>query len=77
MQQLFPRWVPAETRQPINMTKQLPPMRRIVPNNWRPRCVQADQDNDLFDRLGDKINKPYLQDIANDPDAATYDSSQP
>ncbi len=27
--------------------------------------------------LGDLINKPYLQDIANDPAAATYDSSQP
>ena len=27
--------------------------------------------------LGNLINKPYLQDIANDPAAATYDSSQP
>ncbi len=27
--------------------------------------------------LGDKINQAYLQDIANDPDAATYNSSQP
>ena len=28
--------------------------------------------------LGDKINEPYLQDIANDPaNAATYDPSQP
>lgn len=27
--------------------------------------------------LGDKINEAYLQDIANDPNAPTYDSSQP
>jgi len=27
--------------------------------------------------LGDKINEAYLQDIANDPAAPTYDSSQP
>lgn len=27
--------------------------------------------------LGDKINQAYLQDVANDPDAATYNSSQP
>jgi Flp pilus assembly protein TadG len=27
--------------------------------------------------LGNLINKPYLQDIANDPNAATYDASQP
>ena len=27
--------------------------------------------------LGDKINQAYLQDIANDPAAATYDATQP
>jgi len=27
--------------------------------------------------LGDKINQAYLQDIANDPAAATYDPTQP
>jgi len=27
--------------------------------------------------LGDKINQAYLQDVANDPAAATYDSTQP
>jgi hypothetical protein len=27
--------------------------------------------------LGDKINQAYLQDVANDPAAATYNSNQP